>query len=216
MKKNIFLIIITLLLTGCSARYDIYFSDKNIHDNIEIYEDSTIINNSTEKMNDELNTLFLDWENGHDYYERELYATDKITGYRYKYDFTYDEYDAMSHLRKCYEDFEFTYDNSKVKLVTSDEFLCGTYYPNAKEMVISIESKYEISSSNADEKEGNTHTWIINKENYKEHPIIFEINKNTEAKDLNKRHRITIKEILIFLLFISLIIILIKRKRRDK
>jgi hypothetical protein len=81
-------------------------------------------------------------------------------------------------------------------------------------MTITINSKYEIISSNADEKDGNKHTWIINKNNYKEHPIVLEINKRTTVKDLKQRKRTTVKQIILLIVFIVLIIIYIIRKRR--
>ena len=215
MKKKLLLIIIPLILTGCAAKYDINFDENKIYDNIEIYEDSKKVNNATDEKENEINSLLLDWENGYDFYKRELYATDKVTGYRYTYDFDYDEYDAMSQLRRCYEGFDFTYDNSSIKLTTTDEFLCGLYYPDTKEITINITSKYEITSANADRHDNNTYTWIINKNNYKDHSINLVINKNKEFKE-PKEKILSTKQILTLVLFVILVMILIARKRRNK
>ena len=166
------------------------------------------------EQSNNLNNLFLDWENGYEYYERELYATDKITGYRYKYDFKYDEYNIKSQLSKCYESFNFSYDEEKIELKTSNEFLCGNLYQNAKEITITFNSKYKIISSNADEKDDNNHTWKINKDNYKDHPIVLVINKKKTVKELKQRKKIIIRLIILLIIFIFLIIIYIKRKKR--
>lgn len=210
--KKIILILITLLLTGCAAKYEINIDQDKIYDNIEIYEDSTIFNNKTDKENKELNELILDWERGYDFYKKELFTTDKITGYRYQYDFSFDEYTAMSQLRKCYDDFELTNQNN-ITLKTSKEFLCGDYYPNANEITISITSKYTIIESNADVRSNNIHTWKINKNNYKNKPITITINKNNTYKEDNKKSLLNTKQIIIILLFIALIIILRIRKK---
>jgi len=213
MKKKLIILILILLLTGCSAKYDINFGKDKIEDKIEIFEDSTKVNKANEEETDEINNLIIDWENGYDHYKRELYSTDTIDGYRYTYEFDYDEYDAMSQIRKCYDDFKLTYDK-EIKLTTSKEFLCGTYYPDTKQIEINITSEYEIKSSNADKKDKNKHTWIINKDNYKNKPITITINKNKEYTE-KKESKIEIKKIIVTSIFVILIIVLIKRKRRN-
>lgn len=215
MKKKITLLIMSILLTGCSANYNVSFDKEKIHDSIEIYENSSIINNANTEKENEINDLILDWENGYDFYQRELYTTDKITGYRYTYDFNYDEYDAMSQLRRCYEDFDFKFDANSIRLSTSQEFLCGSYYPNSKEITINITSRYEIISSNADKHDKNKYTWIINKDNYEDHPIKIEINRNNEY-NAPKERILSTGQILVLILFVVLVIILVIRKRRNK
>ena len=184
--KKILIILVVLLLTGCSANYNINFTEKSIEESIEIYENSAIVNKYKDKEVNEANTVILDWEEGYDYYKRELYTTEDITGYRYTYNFAYDEYDAMAQLRKCYENFNFKYDN-KITLETSPYFLCADYYPKTKEIVINITSEYEITSSNADKVSNNTHTWIINENNYKKKPIKITIDKNKKSTNSEKK-----------------------------
>ncbi len=214
-RRIILLLITIILLTGCKAKYDIYIDDNKINDTIEIYEDSTKVNNATKKQSEDFDDLIIDWERGYDYYKRELYTTDKITGYRYTYDFSYDEYDAMSQLRKCYDNFEFKNENI-ISLKTSNEFLCGDYYPNTDYIEINFSSKYEIVESNADSKSNNIHTWIINKRNYKNKPIILKIDKGAEHKDVEAKHQFSAKQIIITGIFIILVLTLIIRKRRNK
>ena len=72
--KRIFLLLITIiLLTGCKAKYNIYIDDNKINDNIELYEDSTKVNNATKEQSENFDDLIIDWERGYDYYKRELY-----------------------------------------------------------------------------------------------------------------------------------------------
>ena len=105
MKRIITILLLLTLLTGCSANYDINFDKETIQDTIEIYEDSDKVNKASDKDVEKVNDLLLDWENGYDYYKKELYSTDVDTGYRYTYEFKYEEYDAMSQIRKCYDNF---------------------------------------------------------------------------------------------------------------
>ena len=177
MKKIILLLIIIILLTGCNATYDINISKNNIQDTITLKTDSENVDNANKETIDNFMLKLGEWENGHDFYKREIVTTEKETGYQYTYTFNYNEYDAMSQIRKCYETFNLDYQNS-IEIKTSNEFLCQNYYPQVNTILINITSEYEISNSNADYVNNNIHTWKINKSNYKNKPINIQINKN--------------------------------------
>lgn len=215
MKKILLLLITTFLLTGCQSTYEIKFTKDKIEDTINIYTDNNVVKNATTEQTKEFQTELGNWERGYEYYKRELYATDKRTGYKYTYNFNYQEYDAMSQLRKCYEDFKFSYENNKIKLTTSDKFLCKNYYQDIDNMLITITSEYKIINSNADTQNNNTHTWTITKDNYKKTPIEFEIDKTQVYILPKKEQEIDILGILSCIIFFLLIIILII-KRKDK
>lgn len=211
MKKIITLIITILLLTGCTAKYDIFFDENNIQDTITITTNSSNVNNATKQTTNNFAQKIGEWENGHEYYKRKIITTDKTTAYQYTYSFNPVEYDAMSQIRKCYKDFNLTYKNN-IELSTSKEFLCANYYQQVKEYTITISSKYEISSSNADKKEQNKHTWIINNKNYNNKPINIRINK--EKKYIEKETKKSpLKKIIILVLFLGLVIFFFKFKK---
>lgn len=214
MKKIILLLITTILLTGCQSTYEINFTKDKIEDKINIYTDNSTIQQATALQTQEFQEKIGNWERGYEYYKRELYATDEITGYNYTYNFNYEEYDAMSQLRKCFKDFELTYENNSIKLNTSNEFLCKTYYEDIDKLELTITSEYKIISSNADSKSKNKHTWIIDKDNYKNSSIKFEIDK-TQTYEEKTEKEIDIMGILSTTIFVLLIIVLII-KRKDK
>lgn len=215
MKKIISLILAILLLTGCSAKYDITFTDDKIKDEIRVYTDSDTVNNATQSTINSFSNKILEWERGHDHYTREVYTDNGITGYLYKYDFNYDEYDAMSQIRKCYEDFELTYNDSEIILKTSNKFLCQNYYKDVTDLTITINTDKVIISSNADEINGNTHTWKINKTNYNNKPLEIKINRQEIYKP-KKENPLNLTQILIFILFILLIIVYIINRKSIK
>ncbi len=216
MKKIIPLIILTLLLTGCSATYDITFTDDKIKDEIRVFTDSNTVNNANQTTIDSFSNKILEWERGHDHYTRDVYTDNGITGYLYKYDFNYDEYDAMSQIRKCYDDFELTYNNQEIILKTSQKFLCKDYYKDVTDLTIAIKSDKKIISSNADIQKENIHTWKINNSNYQNKQIEIRINRQEEYKVKDKEQKIDLFHILIFILFILLIIIYIINKKDIK
>lgn len=215
MKKIISLILAVLLLTGCSAKYDITFTDDKIKDEIRVYTDSDTVNNATQSTINSFSNKILEWERGHDHYTREVYTDNGMTGYLYKYDFNYDEYDAMSQIRKCYEDFELTYNDSEIILKTSNKFLCQNYYKDVTDLTITINTDKVITSSNADEINGNTHTWKINKTNYNNKPLKIKINRQEIYKP-KKENPLNLTQILIFILFILLIIVYIINRKSIK
>ena len=215
MKKIIFLLITICLLTGCTATYDINITKETINDTIKIEADSTKVNNANKQTTDTFNQKIGEWENGHDFYKREIITTADKTGYQYTYNFNFDEYDAMSQIRKCYKDFNLTYDND-IELTTSKEFLCRNYYPQVKTFTINITSEYEITSSNADSIKDNVHTWKINANNYKVRPINIKINKSKMYIPEEEPNYKNIKSIIFIILFFILVIIFIKRKKDIK
>lgn len=218
MKKIIILLITTILLTGCNVTYDIKFTENNIKDSIKIYTNSKKVQTATENTITNFTDQLGNWERGYEYYKRELYTTDKITGYNYTYTFNYDEYDAMSQLRKCYKDFELNYEENTITLKTSNEFLCNNYYQEVNSLELNISSEYQIISSNADTKSNNIHTWKINKNNYKNKPIELTISKKTSYIEENttKKNKLDLQAILTIVIFILLIIVLFIRRKDQK
>ena len=214
MKKIILLIAITLL-TGCTANYDINILEDKITDNIQIYTDNKTVKIASQEQTEKFYQELGNWERGYEYYKRELYTTDKITGYKYTYDFSYNEYDAMSQIRKCYNDFEFTHNENKIEIKTSEEFLCKNYYKNVNKISINITSEYEILNSNADIKTNDIHTWTITNTNYQNKPIKITLLKKKNIKE-KEDQKLEIKNILIFIIFILLIIVLIIQKKDKK
>jgi hypothetical protein len=214
MKKIILLIAMTLL-TGCTANYDINILEDKITDNIQIYTDNKTVKIASQEQTEKFYQELGNWERGYEYYKRELYTTDKITGYKYTYDFSYNEYDAMSQIRKCYNDFEFTHNEDKIEIKTSEEFLCKNYYKNVNKISINITSEYEILNSNADIKTNDIHTWTITNTNYQNKPIKITLLKKKNIKE-KEAQKLEIKNILIFIIFILLIIVLIIQKKDKK
>ena len=215
MLKFLTLIIILITITGCSATYEINITkEKKIDETIFVYEDNKIVDTLTEKKENEIFNSLLDFERGYEHYKRETHTTEKYSGYKYTYSFNFEEYDAMSQLRKCYETLTFNSEN-ELSISTSKEFICGNYYPNANSMELIITSDYYIKSSNADKIDNNKHIWIINKNNYKNKPISikFDTTKINE-EEIEKTN--TTKIIITFLIFLFLIIFVIKNRKKFK
>lgn len=215
LKKIVLLLPLLLLITGCGSTYEIEFTQNNtIKDTISIFEDSDKVERFSKKDEEDFLNKLLDFERGYEHYKRELYTTEDITGYKYTYDFTYEEYDAMSQLRKCYEDLTLNVTDDKIELKTKGEFLCATYHNEMPYMEITIKSDYKIEDSNANTQDSNTATWKITKNNYKNTPIEITFDKNDLIEEEEKEF--PIKNIIIIALFIIALIYILKNRKKYK
>lgn len=215
LKKFLLLIPILLLLTGCGSKYEIEFTENNtIKDTISIFEDNKIVKNYSKENEDNLLNQILDFERGYEHYKKELYTTEEVTGYKYTYEFKYDEYDALSQLRKCYEDLVLEVNDDEIKLTTKGEFLCRTYHKEMPYIDINIKSNYKIKNTNGEIKNNNVVTWKINKNNYKNSPIQITYNKK---EIIEQEKKSSIGNIIIIILFIGAVIfVIINRKKFNK
>lgn len=215
LKKIVLLLPLLLLITGCGSTYEIEFTqDDTIKDTISIFEDNDKVERFTKKDEDDFLNKLLDFERGYEHYKRELYTTEDITGYKYTYDFTYEEYDAMSQLRKCYEDLTLKITDGKIELKTKGEFLCATYHKEMPYMEITIKSDYKIEDSNANTQDSNTATWKITKNNYKNTPIEITLDKTDINEEEEKEF--PIKNIIIIVLFLIALIYILKNRKKYK
>ena len=215
LKKIVLLLPLLLLVTGCGSTYEIEFTQNDtIKDTISIFEDNDKVERFSKKDEEDFLNKLLDFERGYEHYKRELYTTEEITGYKYTYDFTYEEYDAMSQLRKCYEDLTLNITDDKIELKTKGEFLCATYHNEMPYMEITIKSDYKIEDSNANTQDSNTATWKITKNNYKNTPIEITFDKNDVIEEEEKE--LPIKNIIIIALFIIAVIYILKNRKKYK
>ena len=205
LKKIVLLLPLLLLITGCGSTYEIEFTQNNtIKDTISIFEDNDKVERFSKKDEEDFLNKLLDFERGYEHYKRALSTADGLHAYKYTYDFTYEEYDAMSQLRKCYEDLTLNVTDDKIELKTKGEFLCATYHNEMPYMEITIKSDYKIEDSNANTQNSNTATWEITKNNYKNTPIEITFDKNDVIEEEEKEF--PIKNIIIIALFIMALI----------
>jgi len=185
MKKNILLITMLIFLTGCSVNYNLKFNKDTIEENITIN-----VENDQEKQNTK-------------YFEnRDFYAIidaktesqykkekDKNSNYNFSYEYSLKDF-KNSRFTSCYDAYTLTDNDGIISLNTSKKFKCLTYdYNNIDNLTINITTDYKVVETNADEVEGNTYKWNINKNNSENKPIKFSYN-------VNKKRRIILSEFL--------------------
>lgn len=212
-KKNLTLLLILFLLTGCSANTNIYLYDDYILEDITV---SDSINeytfDSTGDVNADIRDIINMFDNNYTYYDTKEYSDTNNIIKNYKYEMTYDNWNDFSTLKKCYEDAKIYDSGDKIIVKTSNEYLCGEFY-NVKNVLLTINTDLNLINTNADIINNNQYMWEINESNYLNHPINLELKKNVittkdneDEKNMDKYLNMIIFGIIIIILIFVLII----------
>lgn len=155
--------------------------------------------------------------------------------YEYKYD--YNSFIRSSFSRYGFLDYKFRVNNNEIHLKTTEGFALNE---NLSNVTIKIKSKYEVMNSNADKVDGDTLIWYIDSSNAETKYLIADYtmikkegakeptNNTDNTKDDNKDNQISEEEkeknhndtmiylgigILSFVLVLSIILIISKKRR---
>ena len=187
MKKKINLLIFILLFTtGCSCQYDLVIDGTT-------YKETTYIVGSN---SEEINNLNTKWEipiNKDNYYigdESTNYKSlDSIYDYSFNkntlklsHTFNRGEFTNSTMASACYKSLTTTNYQGSAIISTNNVASCFETYPNLNNVVINITVNEQVRDHNADSVNGNTYTWKIDKNNYKNKGINL-IYKNTDKED---------------------------------
>lgn len=217
MKKKIFLILLPLLLTGCTINYDLVINENNISETItgsvekseyEIKDTDTSLNDFYVLINEDVNPVITE----NDLYKKNIINTDN--GIDYKYTYTYKKnYDKSRIINTCFENHivDETEDYYNIKL--SGQFYC--LYSD--KIDINVTSNYVVLENNADKVDGNKYKWTI--DNYDNVNIALTISKSVKYEEPVKARVMSTFQIIGLIIFIVLTIItyfLYKKKNSGK
>ena len=180
--KILILVFIMFMMCGCSASVDIEIKDKKVFESVDITAYQNVI--YTKEI---LNTSFRNYipvyardlivdtlpdtpREGIKYYEKT--TTDLGNGYKfnYKYTFDIDEYSEARTIKDGFRYYDFSYNdtNNTITISTDDNgLLYFNDYDQLDEVRINIKTNYFVESNNADKVDGNTYTWVFNKDSKK-------------------------------------------------
>ena len=178
--KCLILILITFLMCGCTASVNLEITDSEVKENVEI----TFYQNAIYPK-DVIKTSFRNYIPIYEsdsiidaepdlpsldiiYYEKE--ETDLGNGYRfnYKYDFDILDYNNARTIKEGFRSYNVSKENDIISLSTDDEgILCFDDYPLLEEVRVNIKTDYFVLENNADSINGNTYTWVFNKDSKK-------------------------------------------------
>ena len=178
--KCLILILITFLMCGCTASVNLEITDSEVKENVEI----TFYQNAIYPK-DVIKTSFRNYIPIYEsdsiidaepdlpsldiiYYEKE--ETDLGNGYRfnYKYDFDILDYNNARTIKEGFRSYNVSKENGIISLETDDKgILYFDDYPLLEEVRVNIKTDYFVLENNADSINGNTYTWVFNKDSKK-------------------------------------------------
>ena len=218
MKKKIILLFSLILLTGCSAEYNL-----------------TIVNDS---YKEELNVDNVKIDNISDlilplYYDIDEYDIDKVKPgddgfYNAKIDknsyslfntFNFSSFIKSTLLNSCYDKVDVVKNSKNIYISTVGDFKCYNNY-KVDDIKVNIISKYKLVDTNADSINNNVYSWNINKDNLDKGIYIeFVLPKKSEKKKKifinNKKNFYLFLFQASLILFLLVIIMVIKKKNYE-
>lgn len=229
-KKILTLILLIFMVSGCSVEVNLDISDNKIKESNDI----TVLENAiyTKEI---LRTSFRDYipiyasdlivDTVPDqpfsdvlYYNKN--TTDLGNGYRfnYSYDFDIDKYGDARTIKDGFRDYSYSYRNDIISLSTDNEGLIYfNDFPLLEEVTVNIKTDYLVEENNADSVNGNTYTWVFNKDSKKSIDIVIDTSKSGDRVlgIVNVSTVITIC-VVIGIVLIILVLLLIRNRKNNK
>jgi hypothetical protein len=228
-KKIILLMLVTLLFSGCSVKYNLYINDDlSVNEKITASENSKSLRTNTgETPKTAANSLF------------ELY---KIDGVNYSFSIVEKETNTTgmaSTSFKSLEEYEDYFKSDIIKEVNiskKDSYITLDFKQDVAlseyasrsliydDIEVNIEIPFKVTENNADSIDGNTYTWNITKDGkLKDIKVTFNTNetRNSRIIDLgffkiNVKYSIALAVGIVLILLVIALIVYINNKKNNR
>lgn len=229
-----FLILFTILFTGCDVTYNLEIKDNKIIESADVYFEekdaiSTLPNyklnsdgtldfssDSVEQINleDFRNSVFGDNYNAFydsslakDYYNKK--KIDDSIGINYKYSFDLSNYGNSLMLNSCFDDISVKKNKNNLILDLKDSSYCfNDIYQKLSSVTVKVKTDYKVLDNNADEVSSNVYIWNLSLDGESK-DIYMKINIPDRE---NSNYLFIIIIIIVFVLFIIYLCIHIRNK----
>lgn len=187
--KRIFILLMLLLLTGCTVDYKLDIKENGIF--VETISgtvtEEELDNTGRTDLNAYLYNLNLRTpyigEQGQ--YNKNIIDKDGYKEFTFNYTFN-NNYDKSSAVNSCHENIRFDETDDLYYIDLSGDFYCLL----SDKMTINVTSEYAVLESNAKKVVGNTYTWEI--DDYNDADIYMAISKNVKHENnTESKKRIT-------------------------
>ena len=184
MKKNILLLGLVLIFTGCSCDYNLDMSGDKINEELNLNIPASLSSSKKDEIDKLFETnldVYTDYENGSgEVYNINRSFVDNGYIYKLKYDHDFDKFGNSKVISDCFDDFQFKNTDEFIAIKASGRFAC--MYDNNKININITTDKY-VSSNNASKVVNNTYSWEINNSNKDNVNIEYMMYKNYPSKN---------------------------------
>lgn len=187
MKNKFYILLVIILCTGCTAKYEISIKDDKVVEKLNIEETNTSIfdikTDSGISVRDAFKSFKLDTDFSKNSAKIEHIDEKNKLGIVYSNELLLDNYNNSSILNQCYDEPTIDITKNSLYINTGSEFNCFDYYEYLDEIKIVLKTNYKVDSNNADSVRNNTYTWNITKNNYNRKSIELKINRAKTVRD---------------------------------
>ncbi len=215
--KKIIVFICLILLTGCTATYEINIKDDKITEKLTAIETNQLIFDDRNDSGWTIRDMFDATVNSID--DRFSNKNGKIKSINsddklgIEYTNTINSIENSSILNQCYINPRVTVNGSEVTLDTGFNFKCYEYYENLETIKIVLKTNYKVISTNADEESNGKYIWNFTKDSNKQ--IKFTYDKSVTNNSTNM-YLIIIVIFVIIIVGITGYVIIRKNKNSNK
>ena len=198
MKKVLLLIVCLVFLTGCDIDYELtiddnsFSEDTKIFTDINMYEeyDGSLLSNYFDNFLDFSEPIYFNDEN-YDYYSGgnqpnvryyniNNYVDNNYKGLEFQNVFGFNDYYRSSMVKECFDELNVQNNNGIYLIRTSNKCKVFSSYSLLNQIKITINTDIEVIFNNADYVNGNSYTWIINRDNYMNKSVRLSLNTNKD------------------------------------
>ena len=211
MKKILMILFLIILLTGCTANYEIEIKNNSIKEELYVSEtDKKLINqkDDLEQSFDDyakqygedkrfhyyINTenMYLDDEeecvqseyNDCAEYKREYISNDKETAFSLSTVFNFDEYKNSGIANDLFPGFNSTYDGRYLTITGGDNYNFINGYKNLNNINITIKSTYKVVETNLKNDSSGIYKININSKNKPQEKLLIKFDTQDESVEI--------------------------------
>ena len=225
------LILIIFMMCGCTAEVNLEISDSKIKESVDItfYQDAIYTKDIIKASFRNYIPIYardviVDAEEDRPFPNTKYYEkteTDLGNGYRfnYSYDFNINEYEEARTIKDGFRSYNVSVDqdNGNISISTDNNgLLYFDDYPLLEEVRINIRTNYLVEENNADSVNGNTYTWIFDKDTKKSINMLINTSTNDNSANIGIENVIFPIICIVLFVFVVLLILFQKNNKNNK
>lgn len=225
------LILIIFMMCGCTAEVNLEISDSKIKESVDItfYQDAIYTKDIIKASFRNYIPIYardviVDAEEDRPFPNTKYYEkteTDLGNGYRfnYSYDFNINEYEEARTIKDGFRSYNVSVDqdNGNISISTDNNgLLYFDDYPLLEEVRINIKTNYLVEENNADSVNGNTYTWIFDKDTKKSINMLINTSTNNNSANIGIENVIFPIICIVLFVFVVLLILFQKNNKNNK
>ena len=195
-----------LVLTGCSATYNLEIKNKDFIENVSITDD-----NSLDYFKNNKFYAIMDGASNFKEYNKKVEKDSKV---KFKYSYKINDYRKATVLKTCFRAYSVIDEKDYYLLSTSTGIKCAKEEDAVllDDLKIVIKTNHKVKESNADQVKGYVYTWNIKKADYDNARIYIKLYKDKYVFNYENEFVINVLIISSILLIIALLAFIIVKK----